>query len=63
MQIDKNRILEIAKRNGGIFTVDRNSYRAYKLRNKLRKMAKDKKKYPLKFYKATQKQLTYIIEN
>lgn len=56
----KTEILETAERNDGFYTVDRNSYRADKLRKRLREMAKDES-CPLKFYSHTQKQLIYSL--
>ena len=59
-QYTKAEILAIAKNNGGFFAVDRNSYRADKLRSKLKSMAKSES-CPLKKYSMTQKVIIYSL--
>jgi len=56
----KPEIIAMAKRKGGFFSVDRNSYHAEKLRKKLKAMANDTN-CPLTFYSATQKQIVYTL--
>jgi len=55
--LSKLEILEILERKGK-FIVNRNSYRDSKLRDKLRKMAKDDR-YPIEFVLATQTEIHY----
>lgn len=56
----KTETIEAAKKRGGFFTVDRNSYSADKMRKKLKAMSKDNN-CPLKFYAATQKEVVYSL--
>ena len=56
----RQQIVETTKKHGGLYTVNRNSYRADTLRNKLKKMAKDLK-CPLRYHSHNQTQITYEV--
>jgi hypothetical protein len=58
--LGRDEIIQIAKRKGGFFTVDRYSYRQEKLRKKLKAMSKQTN-CPLKFYALTRNQIIYSL--